>query len=333
MKLNYRTFGKTNIKVSEVGLGTWQLGGSDWGDVSEADALAILRRAVDRGINFFDTADVYGGGKSETLIGKFLKETRGTVYVATKLGRRDGRAGWPRNFTLETVRAHTQDSLRRLGVEQIFLQQWHCIPTAELRRGEVFDHLRTIQKEGLIQHWGVSVESVEEGLICMAQPDCASLQVIFNVFRQKLAAELLPRAKATKTAILARVPLASGLLSGQYAKGHQFGEKDHRSYNEGGKFFNAGETFAGLGRDEGIALAQELKPVLTEGSNASLAQQALRWILDHDAVTTVIPGATKVAQVESNAAASDLPRINPAAHQRLQSIYREKIHGRIQGVY
>ena len=332
--MNYRDFGKTGARISEVGLGTWQLGGFDWGVVDEKDALAILRRSVDLGVNFFDTADVYGMGVSERFIGKFLKETKGKVYVATKLGRRgDAPNGWPQNFTLEAVRRHTQESLKRLGVASVFLQQWHCIPTEEMARGEVFDHLRTIQKEGLIQHWGVSVESVEEGLICMKHPDCASLQVIFNIFRQKLVDELFPVAKRNKVGILARVPLASGILSGKFRPGHKFAEKDHRNYNADGGSFNVGETFAGVPFDRGVVLAEKVQAILKPTENVTMASLALRWVLDHEAVSAVIPGATKLTQAESNAAASNLPPLSAQTHEALRRLYREEIAATVRGKY
>lgn len=332
--MQYRTLGKTGAEVSEVGLGTWQLGGADWGNISDDDALKVLHRSLDLGVNFIDTADVYGSGRSEELIGRFLKELKGRtpVYVATKLGRRgDAGNGWPQNFTLDAARRHTQDSLKRLGVDSIFLQQWHCIPTEDMRRGEVFDHLRTLKKEGLIQHWGVSIESVEEGLLCIAHDDCATLQVIYNIFRQKLTTELLPQAKARNVGILARVPLASGLLSGKFKPGHRFDPKDHRSYNADGQKFNVGETFAGVPFERGAEFAQEIEQIV--GAKGELAAKALRWVLDDDAVSTVIPGATKISQAESNAGASSLPRLSEDAHRKLRDLYAREIAPAIRGKY
>ena len=332
--MNYRNLGKTGAKVSEVGLGTWQLGGSDWGNMSDDDAMEILHRSVEMGVNFFDTADVYGMGRSEELIGKFLKETRTPVLVATKLGRRsDAPNGWPQNFTLEAARRHTKDSLRRLGLDSIFLQQWHCIPTEQMRSGEVFDHLRTLKKDGLIQNWGCSVESVEEGLLCMRHDDCATLQVIFNIFRQKLIGELFPQAKEKNVGILARVPLASGLLSGRFKPGHKFSEKDHRNYNADGQKFNVGETFAGVPFDKGVQFSQKIAEILKPGEQASMPQLALRWVLDHDAVSTVIPGATKLSQAESNASATAIPSLDQSTHQRLRDLYQKQIAGAVRGNY
>lgn len=332
--MRYRSLGRTGVKISEVSLGTWQLGGSDWGDVSDDDALRILHEATDQGMNFLDTADVYGGGRSEQLIGRFLKETKHTIYVATKLGRRgDGGNGWPQNFTLKAVREHTQQSAARMGVETIFLTQWHCIPTEEYTRGEVFEHLRTIQKEGLIQHWGCSVESVEEGLCCLEHDDCASLQVIYNIFRQKLTTELLAHAGRKGVGILARVPLASGLLTGRFKADHKFGEKDHRNYNADGDAFNVGETFAGVPFDRGVAFADRIKQILKPSGGVSMAQLALRWILDDANVSAVIPGASKLSQVQSNAAASNLAPLPDDVHEQLRELYVTEIRPHIRGKY
>jgi len=330
-----RTLGKTGVEISEVGLGTWQLGSADWGVVDENDALAILRTAVETGVNLLDTADVYGLGVSEQVIGKFLKDTQETVHVATKLGRvycvETG--GWPEKFTLDMARKATQQSIKNLGVDSIFLQQWHCVPTEMMRDGHVFDILETIKKEGLIQHWGCSVETVEEAHICMAHPGCASLQVIYNIFRQRLTDEVLPMAKQNNVGILARVPLASGLLSGKFKKDHKFDESDHRNYNQGGKAFNAGETFAGVPFDTGVECVEEIRQILSGIDGASLAQLALRWILDHDGVSTVIPGATKLDHARSNSGASDLAPLGDDIHQKLQALYDEKVAGCIMGAY
>ncbi len=334
--MKYRVLGKTGVKVSEVGLGTWQLGGGGWGDgtFAEDEALAILRRSVDLGINFFDTADVYGDGKSEQTIGRFLKETKGKVHVATKLGRRIWvESGWPKAFSVDLARRYTQDSLKKLGVETIFLQQWHCIPTEMLKSGEAFAALEQLKKEGLIQNWGCSIESVEEAMICMNNPGCATLQVIFNLFRQKLVDELLPRAKAANVGILARVPLASGLLSGKFKSGHRFNDKDHRHFNADGQKFNVGETFAGVPFEQGVAFARKMEEILKPDASSSMAQKALRWVLDHDAVSTVIPGATKLSQAESNAAASDLAPLGAATHQSLRDLYKREIAQTIRGKY
>lgn len=312
-------------------MGTWQLGSADWGIVKEEEAFGILQAFVDAGGNFIDTADVYGMGISEKLIGRFLKTTDKEIHVATKLGRRgDGACGWPQNFTLDSMRRHAENSLENLGVAKLFLEQLHCIPTKELRQGHVFQSLRTLQKEGLIQHWGVSVETSEEALLCLEQEGLASLQIIFNLFRQHVADEVFAKAKESGVALIVRVPLASGLLTGKFKESTSFSSTDHRHYNANGQAFNAGETFSGIAFSEGVKLSQQMKEMLPEGP---MAQYALRWILDHPEVTTVIPGASSVAQVHSNVAASDLQPLSPGLHQQLRHLYDEKIREKIRGHY
>lgn len=325
-----RQFNGTGFEASEIGLGAWQIGGS-WGEeIAETEALATLHAAVESGVNFIDTADVYGDGRSETLIGRFLKEVSQPLFVATKLGR-GGDPGWPGNFTLEAMRKHTEASLRRLGVETLDLIQLHCIPTEEFRKGEVFDHLRTLQGEGKIRHWGASVESMEEAEICLAQEGLTSLQIIFNIFRQKPIETIFDRVKAQNVGVIVRLPLASGLLSGKLSKSTQFAESDHRNFNRDGQFFNVGETFAGLPYETGVEIADQLKPLVPEG--LTMAQMALRWILDHDAVSVVIPGARNPEQARANAAASELPPLGAELHARLQEIYVEQVAGQIRGPY
>lgn len=327
--MNYRNF--KGEQIAEVGLGTWQLGSADWGNVNIEQAFEILQAYTDAGGNFIDTADVYGMGVSEKFIGEFLKTIDKPVYVATKLGRRhDAPNGWPQNFTYDAIKRHVEDSLTHLGIDQLFLEQLHCIPTEELRRGEVFDHLRKLQSEGLIKHFGVSVETTEEALICLQHKDVASLQIIFNLFRQHLATDFFDKAQQQETALIARVPLASGLLSGKFNSQTTFAESDHRNYNAHGDAFNVGETFSGIEFKEGVALAEEIKDILPQGN---LATQSIRWILDHPAITTVIPGASKVSQVQSNVAASALPAFDKAIHQQLNDLYSAKIKPQIRGVY
>lgn len=327
--MKYRQFQKT--PVSEIGLGTWQLGSADWGVVNDEEAFAILQAFVDAGGNFIDTADVYGMGISERVIGRFLKTTNKQLFVATKLGRRgDDGSGWPQNFTLDTMRQHVRSSLSNFGLSTLFLEQLHCIPTDELKRGEVFKNLRTLQNEGLIQHWGVSVETSEEALLCLEQEGLASLQIIFNLFRQHVADEVFARAKEKDVALIVRVPLASGLLSGKFNESTTFTEKDHRNYNANGEAFNAGETFSGIPFSDGVRFSQQMKTILPGGM---MAQQALRWILDFPEVTTVIPGASSVAQVQSNMAVSDLPVLEHGVHQRLKELYNDEIKEKIRGHY
>ncbi len=324
-----RIFGKTGVPVSEMGLGCWQLGGTDWGNVEDQTALDILSAAVDAGVDFFDTADVYGNGRSETLIGRFLKERKPKVFVATKLGRTSSL--YPDKYTEANVRAATEASLKRLGVSTLDLTQLHCIPIEELRRGDVFESLRKLQREGKIRHFGASVESMEEALLCLEQPGLVSLQIIFNIFRQKPIQTLFPPAKEKGVAIIVRLPLASGLLSGKLTKQSKFPQNDHRNYNKDGQFFNVGETFAGLPYEKGVELADALKPMAPSG--LTMAQMAQRWILDYDAVSTVIPGASRPDQAKANADVSALPPLDPKLHEKLQQFYESEVATHIRGPY
>lgn len=327
--MQYRLF--QGHKISEIGLGTWQLGSADWGKVDEQVALSILQAYVDAGGNFIDTADVYGMGISESIIGKFLENCGRELYVATKLGRRsEPGKPWPPNYSYDYMRRQIEDSLGHLGIQQLFLEQLHCIPTEEMRSGKVFDHLRKFREEKLVKYWGASVETSEEALICLEQEGIASLQVIFNLFRQHVAAEIFEKAASKNVAIIVRVPLASGLLTGKFTPDTVFGEKDHRNFNAEGTAFNAGETFSGLPFKEGLQLAEEIKSILPDDN---LSKWAIRWILDFPQVTTVIPGASKVAQVESNMAAAALPMLDKSSHQQLKSLYNEKIKPLIRGHY
>ncbi len=328
--MHRRKLGNHGFAVSEVGLGCWQLG-SDWGaTVEESTAFEILQRAVDHGINFFDTADVYGAGRSERLIGEFLKTVEAPVHVATKFGRFGD--VYPDGYTESALRKGVEASLKRLDLEVLDLVQLHCIPTRVLRQGAIFDWLRALQEEGLIRHFGASVESVEEGMICLEQEGLLSLQVIYNLFRQKLQDEFLPHAAGKGVGIIVRLPLASGLLTGKFSRATTFADSDHRNYNRDGKAFNVGETFAGMPFETGVELAEtiqtEFKP---EGM--TMAQFSLRWLLDHLAVTTVIPGASRPEQVAMNASASEIPALGNRLHERLKAFYEEQIHDQIRGAY
>ena len=324
-----RLFGNTGFHASEVGLGCWQLGGDCWGDLDDSKALGILQASVESGVNFLDTADVYGAGRSEELIGEFLRKRSEELFVATKLGRQAH--VYPDQYTPDNLRACTEASLRRLGVEALDLTQLQCPPPALIQDGEVFEVMRGQQAAGLIKNWGVSVESVEEGLLCLEQDGLASLQVIFNVFRHKPAEVLFEKAKARKVAIIVRLPLASGLLAGKMSAASTFPENDHRSYNEDGQFFNVGETFAGLGLAKGCELADQLKTMAPEGMN--LVAMALRWILDFDAVSTIIPGASRVEQAHGNAAVSDLPPLSDELHEKLKAFYENLVAEHVRGLY
>ena len=326
--MKIRQMGKDGWRIGEVGLGCWQFGG-DFGDMAEETALAIMAAAVENGVTFFDTANVYGAGRSEALIGRFLKTCSSPVTVATKFGRGDD--VYPDNYSEDILRRSVEGSLERLGVARLDLLQLHCIPPEVLQRGDVFDWLRRLKEEGLIREFGASVETIAEGLLCAAQPGLFSLQVIFNMFRQKIAAELLPRAKSKGIGIIVRLPLASGLLSGKFTQRTTFAKTDHRNYNRDGRFFNVGETFAGLPFETGVELADRIKQLLPEGM--SMAQLALRWILDHDAVSVIIPGASSPDQARENTAVSKIPPLPAALHQALSDMYTDDIHSRIRGPY
>jgi aryl-alcohol dehydrogenase-like predicted oxidoreductase len=328
--MRQRLFDSTGVRVSEIGLGAWQLGGTEWGEVSESESFETLRAAIENGINFFDTADVYGLGRSEELIGKFLAGRSEEVFVATKMGRFP-EPGWPANFSLEAFHAHTEASLRRLRVEALDLIQLHCIPPEVLRRGEVFEWLRLLKQEGKIKNFGVSVESIDEALISLEQPELASLQIIFNIFRQKPITTLFDQAQARGVALIVRLPLASGLLSGRYTKETRFPASDHRTFNRNGEQFNVGETFAGLPFERGVELTESLKSLVPQG--ITMAQMALRWILDFEAVTVVIAGARNAAQAAANASASDLLPLSPELHEALKSFYETEVAANIRGPY
>jgi len=323
--MKYRKF--CNTKVSEIGLGTWQLG-ADWGDVDDSTAEKVLATAVENGVNFFDTADCYGEGLSETRLGRFVKTLSSEVVIATKLGRFP-QPGWPENFSQEQFREHTEGSLKRLGVECLDLTQVHCPPTELLRQGEVFDWLRTLKQEGKIKQFGFSVESMEEAQICLQQEGVASLQIIFNVFRQKAIASIFKEAQEKRVAIIVRLPLASGLLSGKLNIESKFAKNDHRNYNRDGQEFNVGETFSGLPFEKGLELVEGLKKITPE----NLSQFALRWVLDFEAVTVVIPGSKNPRQVIDNCAASALPPLTEQTHKAISDFYLKDVSPHIRGKY
>jgi aryl-alcohol dehydrogenase-like predicted oxidoreductase len=345
--MHTRTTARLKTPVSEIGLGCWQLGSADWGAVSDADAFLVLQNALDHGVTFIDTADVYGAGHSESLIGRFLKALPPSkahgLFIASKLGRLHG---FPDSYTETQFRDDTQASVDRLG-RPLDLHQLHCVPPAVLQRGRVFDWLRQLKAEGLIRHFGASVESMDEARTCLQHDDLTSLQIIFNIFRQKPIDELFDLAAQKGVALIVRLPLASGLLAGKYTQATTFPEKDHRHYNRDGKFFNVGETFAGIEFHKAVELTDQIKPLLGVASASppmnvaspslppavTMADLATRWILDHPAVTTVIPGATKPAHAAANARASDLPPLPPATHQALREFYQRQVKQHIRGPY
>ena len=324
-----RLLGNNGFKISEVGLGCWQIG-ADWGlEINKNKALEILNEAVENGIDFFDTADVYGNGRSESLIGEFLKTTNNTIKVATKFGRSAN--VYPNNYTEKALRETVDASRKRLNKDTLDLLQLHCIPLEELKKGKVFDWLRTLKHEGKIAHFGASVESVEEGLLCIEQKELQSLQVIYNIFRQKLTKELLPQAYKKGVGIIVRLPLASGLLSGKFSTETTFADNDHRNFNKDGKAFNVGETFAGIPFEKGIELSNKLKEFCPPKS--SMIAFALRWILDHKEVTTIIPGASSANQIKQNAQVSNLPFLSSALMSELNDFYHSNIQQHIRGTY
>lgn len=328
-KMKKRNLGNNGIEISEVGLGCWQIG-ANWGnEIDKKKAFEILNEAVNNGITFFDTADVYGDGRSETLIGEFLKNSDANIKVATKFGR--GSNVFPNNYSEQALRDSVDASRKRLNIDCIDLLQLHCIPTEVLKKGDVFDWLRILKKEGKITHFGASVESVEQGLLCLEQEGLQSLQVIYNIFRQKLTQELLPQAYAKGVGIIVRLPLASGLLTGKFTNETQFPENDHRNFNRDGQAFNVGETFAGLPFDIGIKLADELKAFCPE--DMSLIEMSLRWILDHKEVSTIIPGASSPMHIYGNSKASNLPPLSKKLMIDLEEFYKKNIHDHIRGVY
>ncbi|MET0864551.1 MAG: aldo/keto reductase [Nakamurella sp.] len=310
-----------------VGLGCWQLG-ADWGEVSEDDALAVLAAAVDSGVTFLDTADVYGDGRSEQLIGRFLSGTaeRAGIMVATKIGRRADPFA-PETFTEANLRAWVDRSRRNLGVDTLDLVQLHCPPTPIFHSDSVFDVLEALRAEGAIAGYGVSVETCAEALAAISRPGVVSVQIILNAFRLKPLDEVLPAALAAGVGVIARVPLASGLLSGKYSSSTTFAADDHRNYNRQGAAFDVGETFSGVDFETGLAAVAELEAVLP--ADISLPTAALRWIIEQPGVTAVIPGARNPAQARSNAAAGRLATLPREFSTAVQNVYDDKLRADI----
>jgi aryl-alcohol dehydrogenase-like predicted oxidoreductase len=326
-----RVLGRTERPVSVIGLGTWQLG-ADWGEVTEAAALEVLGAAVESGVTFFDTADVYGDGRSERLIGRFRAENPDVpIVVATKMGRRVDQV--PENYTLQNFRTWTDRSRRNLGMDQLDLVQLHCPPTAVYSSDQIYDALDTLVTEGAIASYGVSVETCDEALTAMSRRGTATVQIILNAFRLKPLEAVLPSAMQNGVGIIARVPLASGLLSGAYTTSTTFAENDHRTYNRTGQSFNVGETFSGVNYETGVRLAQEFAELVAQlPFKATPAQVALAWVAQQPGVTTVIPGARTVAQARTNAAAADLPPLGDDFMIEIRELYdrelRTQIHDR-----
>ena len=314
--MNHRMFGKTGRRVSEIGLGTWQLG-ARWGDpFDEAKALEILQAGYECGIDLIDTADIYNNGGSERAIGKFLARHRDHFFVVTNCGRRlDPQTA--EGYTPENTERFIDQSLERLGMEQLDLVLLHCPPSSVYQKDELFAGLDKLVQKGKIAHYGVSIEKVSEGLRAMEYP-ISAIEVIFNMFRLKPAEELFPAAQARQISILARVPLASGLLTGRYTKDTRFGQNDHRSYNRNGEAFDKGETFSGVDYEQGLRAVAELKKLF---GTEDLIPYALRWILMQEAVSAVIPGASRPEQVRANVKAAQLPALSPEQMEGVRAIY------------
>lgn len=322
-----RILGRTGRTVSVIGLGTWQLG-ADWGDVDEADALAVLDAAHDSGVTFFDTADVYGDGRSESLIGRWMRENPGAdITVATKMGRRMPQEH--ENYSIEHFRAWTDRSRANLGVDTLDLVQLHCPPTSVYADDRVFDALDTLVEEGAVAAYGVSVEKVDEALTAIARPHVASVQIILNAFRLKPLDEVLPAAREAGVGIIARVPLASGLLSGRYTLDTQFAANDHRSYNRHGESFDVGETFSGVDYETGVRAASEFAELARDAApDATAAQVALAWVAAQEGVSSVIPGARNPEQARANAVAGSL-ELPTGFGDSVRELYDREIRGQV----
>ena len=325
--MDEREFGRSGQRASVIGLGTWQLG-ADWGEVSDKDAHAVLEAAAESGVTFFDTADVYGDGRSEQTIASFLHGRPDLhVFVATKMGRRAEQL--PQNYVLANFRDWNDRSRRNLGVDRLDLVQLHCPPTPVYSTDEVFDALDTMVEEERIAAYGVSVERCDEALTAIARPHVASVQIILNPFRMKPLLEVLPAARKAGVAIIARVPIASGLLSGRYTKDTVFPENDHRTYNRHGEAFDQGETFSGVDYATGLEAAAEFSALAPEGCTP--AQLALRWIAGQPGVTTVIPGARSAEQARANAAAATLPDLSAETLAAIEELYDRRIREQVEG--
>jgi len=325
--MNYRPLGRTGWKVSDISFGAWAIGGA-WGNVSDDESLAALNQAIDSGVNFIDTADVYGDGRSERLIAQLKKTRKDEIIVATKAGRRLPKqtvAGYSR----ENLNGWVDRSLKNLSTNTIDLVQLHCPPTELYNRAEVFGMLDDLVKAGKVRYYGVSVEKVEEALKAIEYPNVQTVQIIFNCFRQKPAETFFPKAKEKRVGILARVPLASGMLTGKLRADSQFASDDHRNFNRHGEHFDVGETFSGVDYKAGLEAVEELRKLVPAGT--SMTQFALRWILMFDAVTCAIPGGKRPGQVAENSQASDLPALSADVMHKLKGIYDARVRGLVHG--
>ncbi|MFK7854014.1 MAG: aldo/keto reductase [Granulosicoccus sp.] len=327
--MNYRTLGKTGYKVSEISFGAWAIGGT-WGDVNDSESMAALHAAIDSGINFIDTADVYGDGHSERLIANLLKERSEEIIVASKAGRRlnpHESAGYNR----QNLEAFIDRSLKNLNVDALDLVQLHCPPPAVYEKPEVFSILDDLKAAGKIRHYGVSVETIDEALKAIEYDGVATVQIIFNAFRQRPASDLFEQALQKNVGILARVPMASGLLTGKMSLSSSFADDDHRHFNRNGEAFDKGETFSGVDFATGLEAVEALRPLVP--ANATMAQLALRWILMHEAVSCAIPGARNARQAVDNAAASSLDSLPASTMDAIETIYHDRIAPQVHNLW
>ncbi len=328
--MDYRRLGRTDMSVSTISFGAWAIGGS-WGAVDDGQSMAALHAAVDRGVNFIDTADVYGDGRSERLVARLRRERRGEpIFVATKAGRRLP-AQTCEGYTRDNLTAWVDRSLTNLEMPAIDLLQLHCPPSALYERADVFGMLDDLVAAGKIRYYGVSVETAAEALAALQHPNVQSIQIIFNAFRLKPAERVLPAAKARGVGILARVPLASGLLTGKLRRDTVFAADDHRQFNREGQEFSKGETLSGVPYDVGLKVVEEIRPLVAPGT--TMAQFALRWILMFDGITCAIPGARTAAQAQENAGAADLPPLPADAMRTIEALYESQIRQHVHDAY
>ena len=324
--MEYRQLGQTDMKVSTISFGAWAIGGT-WGPVQDEESMKALHAAIDAGLNFVDTADVYGDGRSERLVARLRRERKGeTIFVATKAGRRLSEQT-PEGYRRENLNAWVERSLKNLEMDTVDLLQLHCPHPKVYDMPEVFGHLDEMVSAGKIRHYGISVETVDEALRGIRNPGVKSVQIIFNMFRLKPAEDFFPEAKAKQVGILARVPLASGLLTGKFSAQSTFAADDHRQFNREGQAFDKGETFSGVPFEAGLAAVEALRALVPSG--VRLTQLALRWILMFDAVTCAIPGAKTPTQARDNAAAADLPALDEATMDAVRTVYDEHIRGHV----
>jgi len=319
--MHYREYGRTGWRISEVSFGAWAVGGT-WGDVEDDESLAAMHKAIDLGVNFIDTADVYGDGRSERLIRRLRSERSEEIHVATKAGRRrDPHVA--EGYNPENLEVFIDRSRENLGMETLDLVQLHCPPTSVYYSPEVFEALDDLAKRGKIRHWGVSVERIEEGLKALNYPNCQSVQIIFNIFRQRPAELFLREAHRRRVGVLARLPLSSGMLTGKMRADSTFAKDDHRSFNRDGAAFDKGETFSGVPYEAGLAVVEKLRPLVPKGF--TMTQFALRWILMFDGVTAAIPGGKRADQVTQNCGATDLPSIDDSIMKEVADLYAEDL--------